>query len=69
VPCSLAEEETRLVAKATGGFDAPTYKPVSEALRVVLLARSEQSFDLTPGYVPPADRLRAVLPVGTNRAP
>ena len=54
-PCSLGgggNEDFKAIPPGTADF-----------LRVELLVASE-----APGYVPPADRLRAALPVGTNRA-
>ena len=53
VRAALAEEETRLVWK-------PTF---NRGFRSSIVASQ------APDSVQPADRLRAVLPVGTNRAP
>ena len=64
--CGLAEEETRLVGEGSGArkqwaCDASfAYCRVCESNRFIVWK--------TPDRLPPADRLRAVLPVGTNRA-
>jgi hypothetical protein len=47
------------------------FVPVRREARLVLCPPQPRRFDLNssaPDRVPPADRLRAVLPVGTNRA-
>ena len=62
--CSLAEEETRFVASRTGR--GPVGEP---ALRQLELGCFDRALVGAPDGVPPADRLRAVLSVGTNRAP
>jgi hypothetical protein len=58
--CGLAEEETRLVARSN-----------PEAFSPLAHGEDSQCYIMVnhPGLVLPADRLRAALPVGTNRAP
>ena len=74
VRAALAEEETRFVAKGAAEDHPRTARrspPLLDFYFYCRLARFLRNRPLLcpPGYVPPADRLRAALPVGTNRAP
>ena len=60
--CGLAEEETRLVSSR--GPYARHARRGTGSIFVI----SELSKKQAPDQVPPADRLRADLSVGTNRA-
>jgi hypothetical protein len=74
----LAEEETKILRRVRCEFSLPdAIELVAQALRVVVcfsvIACFKRSVDPVsreaPDSVPLADRLRAALPVGTNRAP
>ena len=63
--CGLAEEETRLVSSRAAGRSSPAAGSVFVMVVVVDFC---SALIKAPDQVPPADRLRAVLSVGTNRA-
>ena len=68
----MAEEETKFVELMFGAkvaiADWPLpvgHRPLKHFARIPVLFRIGEAQD----SVPPADRLRAALPLGTNRAP